>query len=496
MKSTALPCLVLAAPLVAIACVSVDDRTLTSTGATGAGGGAAGSTGTGGQRDASSDVSAGGGGNGGGAAGGTGGSAASGGTCALPASPGYELFDDMENGNGWIPATRGRNGRWFTVWGTADAAVGYLDTGLTVIRPLRPTSGDFILRWAGGGYTWGSLTADLAVAANGSATPYDLGRYVGLRLSARGPGDLRIAIPSKQTTDQSHGGTCTGTGCDDAYSKLVPLTAVWQSFSIAFCDMRQQGLGTAVPLDLHNIFSVSFAPKDPNLTFDFSVDDIELILPTATGSTDAGPDAGVTTSMIDDMEDGNDQILLPRTGNWYVFKDGASDASITPSGPVTMSDVTPARDGSTKAVHVTVAGSEGLGAGFGVLLNVVAGTARRYDASAWDGIQFWMKGSDGKGANFPIAIAMPTLETLPGTWGGSCDMEGGADCYNFATAFRRVGATWTLVTVPFASLGPKWGWTRAFDPKKIVEIEFSATDATASDGFDVWVDDIAFYKAK
>jgi len=204
---------------------------------------------------------------------------------------------------------------------------------------------------------------------------------------------------------------------------------------------------------------------------------------------DAGTDAPVTpmscpAGVIDDMEDGDDSICTSegRQGYWYVAADGTS-ADLTPAvnGGFTPMSIPNGRGDSTYAARLTGSGFTGWGALMGLNLNGGNGT---YDASAADGIEFWMKSSVA--VTFTVTVPDSIPNTSPA---GVC--EDGEACYQRKFTFWLGAGTtdWVEVQVPFAALRRGAGGSD-WDPSELVGIEFVASGSD----FDVWVDDIAFYE--
>lgn len=112
---------------------------------------------------------------------------------------------------------------------------------------------------------------------------------------------------------------------------------------------------------------------------------LQCQLPEATLSGDTGG----PTIAIDDLEDGDTQILARdgRQGSWFAFDDGSagtrSEPSIAPGGAA----------GSSSAICIGGEGFTTWGGGIALDLNRPAATRAVYDASRYTGISFWARGS-------------------------------------------------------------------------------------------------------
>jgi hypothetical protein len=224
----------------------------------------------------------------------------------------------------------------------------------------------------------------------------------------------------------------------------------------------------------------------------------------ATGcKSEAGKPAGATGCtdplMIDDMEDG-DGFICPsggRHGDWYTEDDGTS-MNISPKGDFTQTLIPGGRDGSRYAARLTGFGFTQTGALMGLHLNGEGPAAEPYDASAFEGVKFWMK----SGTQIVTTFTMP--ETLPvGEPGGTCmDGPGEGNCdnhYRFLAGPTPLDE-WVEYQVPFSTLrqvplhidadGNRIYGSVPWNPSHVVGIEFNVQPFQT---FDVWVDDIRFY---
>lgn len=205
-----------------------------------------------------------------------------------------------------------------------------------------------------------------------------------------------------------------------------------------------------------------------------------------------------TNLVIDDLDDTNTMFAPAGTGmgSWDFGKDTATTAmgTITPTNTMMLAPVTGGKMGS--ALHVKGEGLTGWGASLAAFLN---GTAASFDASAYSGVAFWIKGTTAvQEGTDKIMIQARMPDVLPGA--GSCcnDKVMGSECYSGHRTVISITADWTEVKIPWTDFqGPAWGLGSAipFNPNRIRDINFSFnrdTMGTTPASFDVWVDGVRF----
>lgn len=199
------------------------------------------------------------------------------------------------------------------------------------------------------------------------------------------------------------------------------------------------------------------------------------------------PPSGV--DLLDDMEDGNFYLSPkpPRYGFWYLAGDTTVGAKL-PKIEELVDVVSPARAGSTSAVHFTATGFKGWGSSVGLSFTDSASKRGAYDGGNAVGVSFWVKGSVSNNAKlrvlFPVVGTDPVGKLCGGTDQGQC-------LDHFATQLS-VTAEWQQVQILFASLHQA-GWgvpLTAFEPGQMLGIEWSPGAADA----DVWIDDLALLR--
>jgi|GEM_PF-1588035 len=214
--------------------------------------------------------------------------------------------------------------------------------------------------------------------------------------------------------------------------------------------------------------------------------------PGGDGDTDPGAPPEPTYDVIDDFLDGDQAILMNegRQGYWYDYSDAGSSRPLASA---------PEMHDGRQAVHAVgshlggVSADEAFG-GLGVELNnasstdPVPGQSPRgtFDASAWDGIQVWVK--SGTGATKSVRLEMVTPAIAEGSEGGSCTSE----CWDAYGRDIAITTEWKLAKIPFSSLVQEgWGGVKSLEVGQILGLAFE--DRTTSP-WDFWVGEISFYK--
>lgn len=240
----------------------------------GAGGGAGAQGGSGGRAGAGGVGPMGGNAGAGGvrSSGGTTGSGGSGGCPAL--APNEDLIDDLNDGDRYILAGKGRFGEWKLY---TDGTPG----GVLTPNPFTSTNtGDACRKYAAyiKGYGFTNTGVNLSF---GLGSPYDASKYTGIGFWARidnGTKDrIRVVFPDKDT--HPDGGICSGvsgtTGCYNHFGFYATFTTEWTRYYISFSQLTQEpGWGLqAKAFDPATIYEVIFAIPQ-NAVFGLWIDDV------------------------------------------------------------------------------------------------------------------------------------------------------------------------------------------------------------------------------
>ena len=440
------------------------------------------------------------------------------------------LIDDMEDGDGQICELSGRQGSW---WTDSDLTSTDLTPGKNVeFRPKRLAPGtrgasQYAAHFSGSGFTkWGAamgLNLNQTEAGEGTV---DASQKVGIKFSMKSNVPVSVKFDIPQTEHPERGGACvdsaTAHNCyNHFYFEITATGPNWVDYEVPFAALRQLG-GSATwnPSVLRGIqFFVG-----PNAPFDVWVDDLAfyyecsnpLCLPTCAdlafpqacpargrypaSCVAAGTDCAVIVNwcadplLIDDMEDG-DQVICDsggRQGWWWSGSDGSSTDLQPAVDTIFKPTMIPGgRGASHHAARLTGSGfTSGAMMGLDPSFNSIGG----YDASAFNGITFWMK------SNVPVRVVFPVPATIPISQSGTCDDTAvGTACNNhFQFLIGGTGDRWLEYKVPFAALTRDLGVDASFNPvaspgsvdlAHLKSIIFQP-DAFA---FDLWVDDVRFY---
>jgi hypothetical protein len=120
-----------------------------------------------------------------------------------------------------------------------------------------------------------------------------------------------------------------------------------------------------------------------------------------------------------------------------------------------------------------------------------------YDASAYKGISFWIKGDPSKAPEVKISFATPY--TAIADEGGSC-VPGAKECYDHASVhLLKISNTWTRYAITWQQLA-QFGWGQmipgtAKAETQIIGVNFSpiwVNDKLPNKSFDFWIDDVTF----
>ena len=213
-----------------------------------------------------------------------------------PAGEVVDLVDDLEDGDDLIYESSGppeRKGYWYT------ANDG---TGTQEPAPLLPVAGGaegskFSMRTTGSGFTdWGAKVAFYLNNEDRTGQPFtpetifDVTDYRGIRFQVRGDvvGDgtandrIFVLLVTTAMVRTERGGQCEPVagprgGCDDYFGAYVQLTEDWQEHEILFDDIDQRDFGQKAVLDKTTGIAIEFEVEGPVLSFDVSVDNVELI---------------------------------------------------------------------------------------------------------------------------------------------------------------------------------------------------------------------------
>lgn len=223
---------------------------------------------------------------------------------------------------------------------------------------------------------------------------------------------------------------------------------------------------------------------------------------TAGTTSGTGGTVGPPKTLLEDMEDGNDQIRLVqddkgtlRNGYWYMYVNGKSETLEPQLDMITMTVHPTGMPGpagivSTKGFRLLVSDvtPNDVGYGAAAAFNILNGR-RPYDASRYTGISYYLR------ASRPMTIRFQIVTTGTDDNGGICD-KAMSKCSDHFFKEEVVGTSWNshrgswMEPSEFAQEG--WGTPVDFDPSQIVAIQFFVPSHVTTPEIELWIDDVSF----
>jgi len=186
-------------------------------------------------------------------------------------------------------------------------------------------------------------------------------------------------------------------------------------------------------------------------------------------------------------------------GSWYGYNDESVSGVQIPTGSEIRSE--PGGPGGTGyALHVQGEGFSDWGSGFvGQFAATASGQACLFDASAYSGVSFWVKGSveadpavDGERYD-PDLLRLLVIEkdVVPRAEGGDCDADEGA-CWDSHRIKFPVDPCWRLHAVTFDELLPDgYGFDGGqLDLNELYNVNF---EIGRGNRYDLWIDEVSFF---
>jgi hypothetical protein len=195
--------------------------------------------------------------------------------------------------------------------------------------------------------------------------------------------------------------------------------------------------------------------------------------------------ANAVISNFDDAADmGLDVMAVSPGGKWTVDKDGSS-------GTATLAVEDTGATDQKKAAHFHGSGLTTWGADIAATFS---GPTTPIDGSTYTGISFKVKAGTANKAT-ALIVKLQNADSLPAC--GMCDPNDMTTkaCYaGYAASATFSGTGWTTVQIPWTMLkAPAWGLhtSTTIDPKQLFVISIAVDKGI---DFDLWIDDVAFYK--
>jgi hypothetical protein len=226
---------------------------------------------------------------GGGGTGSGGASSGSGGS-----GPSADMIDNLDDGDGRILMTGGRQGPWHTFNNNSNGGnqqPAYTSTFLPQSGGANNTP--YAVHTTGSGYSFAGVGFDLNNATTTEESPqsqlYNAGAFTGISFWAKGNGNLRIEFPQRSFVPTANGGSCSS-NCWNVYGSRAiqgKLTAQWQQFTIPFSSLQRDDGSTSPAFTPAELMGIAF--KHEGDTFDFWIDEVQF---TRAGGTGTGGTSG------------------------------------------------------------------------------------------------------------------------------------------------------------------------------------------------------------
>jgi hypothetical protein len=173
----------------------------------------------------------------------------------------------------------------------------------------------------------------------------------------------------------------------------------------------------------------------------------------------------VAATVIDNFEDG-------ALTSWYEYKDSTANATLSP-----LAIVSPGAASTNKALHLSGAGFTGFGAGAGDMILCT-------DASAFQGITFWAKGTSGTSNNIALQVAIPATQATAD--GGDC----ASSCFDHPSKKVALTTAWQQYHVLFSDLAQAGFGAPAQYAGIIMALNWVSTEGP---NVDFQIDEISYY---
>jgi hypothetical protein len=213
-----------------------------------------------------------------------------------------------------------------------------------------------------------------------------------------------------------------------------------------------------------------------------------------------GPSVGNPSEslVLDDFEDGDSSFEANGLrGSWYGYHDEAPGTQVPTGDEMNPEQGGPSGDGY--ALHVTGTGFDEWGSGIAAPLAYADGSQCLFDASAYQGVTFWAKGTIEDDPEFvgeaydPGRLRLLAIEkdVVPSTDGGNCYAEEGS-CWDSHRFLFELGPCWTQYTFRFEDLIPGgYGFPGgALDLDELYNLNF---EIGRGNRYDIWIDDFSFF---
>jgi hypothetical protein len=179
------------------------------------------------------------------------------------------LLDDFEDGDDALAALDQRAGFWR--WARETDAPGTAPALLPVPRTGGGARNKRAVHVKGGRlFDWGAT-----VEVSFEPPCYDATAYVGIKLQARGPGRVYVALREVDVIPIAEGGSCER-DCHNPHAAKIELSPEWRSYELRWAELRPRGIDTP-PLDTSRLHSVAFLIHPEDTPYDLWLDEVQFL---------------------------------------------------------------------------------------------------------------------------------------------------------------------------------------------------------------------------
>ena len=179
------------------------------------------------------------------------------------------LIDDFEDGDDALAPLEQRAGFWR--WARESDAPGTAPALMPVPRPDATAHNKLALHVKGGELLdWGAT-----VEVSFRPPCYDATSYDGIKLQARGPGRVYVALREVSEIPPFEGGSCQR-DCYNSHVAKLELSRGWRSYQVRWSELHQRGIGKP-PLDASRLHSVAFMIRAEDTPYDVWLDDVGFV---------------------------------------------------------------------------------------------------------------------------------------------------------------------------------------------------------------------------
>lgn len=179
------------------------------------------------------------------------------------------LLDDFEDGDDALAALDQRAGFWR--WAREIDAPGTAPALIPVPRTGGGARNKLAVHVKGGRlFDWGAT-----VEVNFEPPCYDATAYAGIKLQARGPGRVYVALREVDVIPIAEGGSCEH-DCHNPHVAKIELSPEWRSYEFRWAELRPRGIDTR-PLDPSRLHSVAFLIRPEDTPYDVWLDEVRFL---------------------------------------------------------------------------------------------------------------------------------------------------------------------------------------------------------------------------